>query len=204
MVFHNHKTIFYHIPKTAGVSIEKFLDTEKTRDPLIFYPDVIYGLYNRLYSQHYNHEMMLPLIDKHVLNSYFKFTFVRNTYDRLVSAFSYLPIPKSSKTPEGFKLHMEKICNKMKENKIGITEHFNTQMNYIFYKGEKTVDFVGRYENLDKDFEIVCHLIGIPYSPLEHLNKSDRKNYQYYYDKKTIDLVKNTYKDEIEYFEYEF
>ena len=70
-VFDEKKCIFFHIPKTAGISLVKAL-----------FGDLDWG--------HRDVNYYINVFDKKRFNDYFKFTFVRNPYDRLFSAYSFL------------------------------------------------------------------------------------------------------------------
>ncbi len=69
--------------------------------------------------------------------------------------------------------------------------------------GNLLVDFVGKFENLDQDFQSICQKVGISAS-LPHINKSKRTNYQDYYDAETRDLTARLYAEDIERFGYTF
>ena len=71
-------------------------------------------------------------------------------------------------------------------------------------KLENEVDFIIRFERLNENFKKVCELIDIPYIKLPHRNKSVRKHYSHYYNEELIELVKNKYKEEIEFGNYAF
>ena len=66
------------------------------------------------------------------------------------------------------------------------------------------VDYVGRFENLEADFRVVCERIGLPPLKLPHIRKSCHKDYRRYYDKKTIRTVAEVFKEDIRMFGYEF
>jgi len=69
--FDRHRCIFVHIPKTGGVSISK-------------------SLFGNLAGGHMTIERYKIIFTKDEFDQYFKFTFVRNPWDRLVSAFTFL------------------------------------------------------------------------------------------------------------------
>jgi len=71
--------------------------------------------------------------------------------------------------------------------------------------GNVIVDFIGRYERLQEDFDEVCRRIGIPAPPLPHKRKAqDRKDYRSYYTAETAELVAQRFKRDIEMFGYRF
>ncbi|MCG8363032.1 MAG: sulfotransferase family protein [Pseudanabaenales cyanobacterium] len=71
--------------------------------------------------------------------------------------------------------------------------------------GVLVIDFVGRFENLQSDFDRVCDRMGIEQQPLPHKNVMNRKqHYTEFYDDESQALVKALYHQDIEYFGYEF
>lgn len=196
MIFHKSQSIFLHIPKTGGTSIEKAL-FKKIPDPYTFDSHLMFGLVDLQYSQHFN----IANISKYSpvnIDKYFIFTFVRNTWDRLVSAYRYLY------QKQEFGPFIKSRCEELQHNRLSQTDHFNTQM--VFIKNDAgcvVPNFIGYFDNLQKDFDEVCDKIGVSKTILPQINKSyNSKPYQKYYDNYLSGLVKETYKEEIEFFDF--
>jgi hypothetical protein len=70
--------------------------------------------------------------------------------------------------------------------------------------GEVVVDYVGRFENLQNDFDVVCDKIGMDTPSLPRALETQHEHYTEYYDSETREHVGLRYKEDIEYFGYEF
>lgn len=91
--------------------------------------------------------------------------------------------------------------------------------------GNLLVDFVGKFEHLNRDFEQVCKQLGFDDSSLSHINSSDKKSrelrrkfrnfihrngeanlrkYVDFYDDETREFVSTLYRKDIENFGYSF
>ena len=100
---------------------------------------------------------------------------------------------------------MEKDPKLVDDNQPEMKSIAFNQLDYITDRnGKICVDFIGRYENLQEDFNKVLKDIGLPAMQLKHLNKFDRENYRSYYTEEDIEKVKKLYKRDIEYFGYKF
>lgn len=101
-----------------------------------------------------------------VFGSYYRFSFVRNPWDRLVSFYKYRGHAYRCDFKTFLFRHMPKP---------GWTNdycHVTPQYDFLYGDGRCLVDFVGRFENLQHDFDVVCHSLGIPAGPLPHVNRS--------------------------------
>ena len=192
MISHNNKFIYTRIAKTASSTIIQLME---------HYVDDMKTLVDENWTHDPNH-IPLYFLKKNIkeehFNSYFKFGFVRNPWDRMVSAYAYTlnwylkKDPSSPWCPTDFKSW---IVNLDKNDK------YRYPRQHKFVEG---CDFVGRFENLQEDFNIICDKIGIPQQQLPHKNKSKHKHYTEYYDDETRELVAKQYAKDIEYFKYEF
>lgn len=205
MVLRDKKIIFFHIPKVAGYTIEQSLLPDD-RDYRVFFPDLIFGLNKGIMTQHLTYSGMKEYIDESTMDSFFKFAFFRNTWERLVSAYTYLG-EHHLKMYGDFDTFIKHVCTKVQNNDYKEGWHFCKQTDYLYKNkkaGELALNFVGRYENLDTEYKIICEKNNIAYTPLKKLNvtKSRNKPFKEYYSAETLELVRETYKDEINYFNY--
>jgi len=85
-----------------------------------------------------------------------------------------------------------------------VSQYFMTKLDWLTDDtGEIMVDFIGRFENLEDSFQTVCKEIGVKVK-LPFVNKTEHKQYQCYYDDETKEIVRNSFKIDIERFNYKF
>lgn len=194
MIDHHHKFIFVHIPKCGGCSIAKILNT---------LPPIVDNTGHRTLKQIF---LMHPGCE-----NYFKFTFVRNPWDRCVSLYNFWrqqsydhPWTYHDKRQMDFcKNHS--FLNFLKNLNSPELDRVHTKPYFTHYfSSEQRYNFVGRLENLQADFNTVCNKIGIKEQELPHENKSKHKHYTEYYDKESRKIVADTFAQDIEYFKYKF
>ena len=233
MLCHDSKTIFVHIPKNAGQSIERvFLNrlglTWATRAPLLLRkngePELGPPRLAHLKAREY---VAMKYVPQAMFDDYFKFTFVRNPWDRAVSFYKYLV----SSQDYDFKTFLSNVLTEQ----LWTDMHWfvGPQAEYVLGEdGQMLVDFVGRFEHLQDGFDEVCNQIGIPPTPLPYVNKSkseappqvrpgrfwDRaklrlrpgsmlqqhEHYRDYYDEESHDLLSRLYSTDIDTFGYTF
>jgi hypothetical protein len=174
MISHKYRCIFVHVPKTAGQSVEKlFLDLHhlswRNRAPLLLRhnPDPARGP-ERLAHLTAAQYVEQRYVDADTFERYFKFSFVRNPWDRLVSEYRYLELegrmPFSDFVEKSF-ARTDKYSN--------ASLHIMPQTIYLTDRaGNYLVDFVGRFETLAFDFDRVARALKLPKSKLAHRNVS--------------------------------
>lgn len=177
MINHRHKFIFIHIPRTAGTSIELAFDG---RDWWKHKPN----------EKHMSASQARKFYGEKIWQSYFKFSFVRNPWDRVISLW------KSNyyyKTDNLFKFLLHYKPEKH--------EYSSPKYSDIL---DEDINFVGRFENLKKDFREVCDIIGIQDAELPHAEQRTRNHYSSYYNNITANIVKYIFLEDIREYNYEF
>lgn len=215
-ISHQHKVIFVHIPRTAGSSIENVLgicgdDNQGTLTPPR--PDMLYGLVGNKVMQHYTWKQIRDRVGGDIYDQYFKFAFVRNPFDRVVSQYHV-----RKRLFRNFKISFKDFVFKKvaKRNQFSLMnifksrgekaleDQFENQWEFIFDPREKLmVDYVGRYETLKADYAAIGTKLNLV-APLPEMNQSAHENYQKYFDHETRDLVERLYKKDLELFNYSF
>jgi hypothetical protein len=138
---------------------------------------------------------------------YFKFAFVRNPWDRLVSCWLNKVVdsnhfgfsgPQLTKMSE-FSNFVDFVSGLNSEN---CDPHLRLQCRLIDLN---QIDFLGRLESIDKDLFEVFRILSIPLMDIERRNvSSDRNPYWYYYDNELIEKVYQIYCRDIQIFGYSY
>jgi hypothetical protein len=134
--------------------------------------------------------------------SYFTFAFVRNPWDWHVSYYTYVA---NLRVPENDWHVQVQAAGSFAKYAREIAPRHNLQQKafVVDENGRCIVDYVGRYETLDRDFRHICHHLSIP-AVLPHTNQSRRGGYREYYDTATRQALEPTVKADCEYFDYAF
>jgi len=201
-ISHKYKTIFIHIQKTGGDSVENIFRKKNRRlITRISLPSEILRTKHCYISDMYN------VVDKKILNSYTKFCVVRNPFDRMVSWYSMF----KHKTGV-FNDVMSAVNNNtntfrdfiLLPNKDLFHRFYVNQIDYISINNKIFVDEILMFENLNEDFNIFKQKINFK-ATLPHKNKSIReKDYRKYYDDELIEIVYKRFKKDFDYFNYTF
>lgn len=207
---HQPPFLFLHVDKAAGSSIQLALQpfalpraSSRLRRRLVWLGSLnrLGGLHRALeFPEHVTAQTVKTCLPKEVYSRLFKFAFVRNPWDRLVSRYAYLlrneahPRHSFVKAMKGFE---EYLAWEIARGKM----HQHTYV--CDARGGWIVDFVGYYERLHEDFARVCGCLKIS-GELPRANTSKHRAYQSYYTPATRDLVAKNFARDIELFRYEF
>lgn len=237
MLLINLKCIFVHVPKTAGQSIERSLlkycgSSWDRRGPFLLRkndnPDLGPPRLAHLTTREY---MSCGHVTHEEFADYFKFSFVRNPWARLVSEYRALGLASECSFQDW-------VLNRFPEpGWSDAYRHVMPQVSYLYGEAEESlVDFIGRFENLEADFSKVRQLTDLSLPDLELTNTSHNsgfrlvgwrkvankfnslaakqarvasakqasRDYRTYYDQETYDFVVDYYREDIERFSYTF
>ncbi|USN97915.1 MAG: sulfotransferase family 2 domain-containing protein [Phycisphaeraceae bacterium] len=191
MISHAHRCIFVKVPKTAGTSISRALACEHLGKP---HRDII----------QIRDTLAADPAHAGCFETYFKFGFVRNPWDRVVSLFSRKERGREQ-GPETWDEFVEWIEN-ASDTCVHPTPHRNQLDWFLDERGEVAVDFIGRFERLDTDFATICERLGLDVPPLPHekRNPAGRKHFTEYYTAAQRDLIGEKFRVDVEHFGYTF
>jgi hypothetical protein len=203
MIYHQHRCIFIHIPKTAGKSMSNAL-----------------GLG---WPGHKDISQYAVELNRDVLKTYFKFSIVRNPWERLVSEYNY---QRKKKRPKKDKLYVFDERGSKREFadwvRIAFADprryhgsdwagdvspqihRWSPQLDWISIDDRVAVDFVARLENINQDFQEIRKRIGLPLATFPHSNGKWHWHYSHYYDPATRDMVAQYYARDIKAFNYRY
>lgn len=214
---HRHRFLFVHVAKTGGRSVNLTL-AKRCAD-----------------SERFNTRKLDPDVDvlgrriaieirtqatAEQWNSYFKFAFVRNPWDRAVSMFRHIQSSREMNAkgkiqylneitrrlaikPDEFKFDI--FVRAVLRDRIFDNYHWDKQI-YCFTdeNNRNLFDFIGRYESLQKDFDFVCDRLGFFRIRLPHYNRTRHAHYSSYYSEETRQIVGELYREDVEMFGYTF
>lgn len=215
LLSHRYRFLFVHIAKTGGTSVRAALQRYRWRDPY-YLPQWLASKMSGLAG----HELAIKLprhckvitaqemLPREFYNDLFKFGFVRNPWDLQVSSYHHIKRerPHLVLPDESFEEFLTRKLDPNRPWQYHIDTSITPQSDYLVdLRGNLIVDFVGRYENLQNDFDHCCERIGLPIQALPHRRKAnDRSRYRDYYNATTQKLVAAHFERDIALFGYQF
>jgi hypothetical protein len=187
MISHTHRFIFVHTKKTAGLSIETAL------------ADLCEGVDSR--NRHLTAAEIRDAAGTGVFDRYFKFSVVRNSWDRLVSLY-HQKVQNSRMVDAGVSFRAWLLEHHVQR---GSFRDRITQVDNLSDNGRLLIDFAARFERLHDDWRRLCERIGVVRT-LPHVRRTatEHDHYRTYYDDETRRYVESHYGMDIERFGYEF
>ena len=205
IVSHKHKFIFFAVPKTAThairTALRQHLGGDDWEQQTLFgkqylpFPELA-----ALNHGHISADQLRSFLPVATWDAYFKFGFVRNPFDRFVSACFFLNRKTSNFEADARSFMRDALERPRFRARMLIRPqaHFLTDAH-----GRLAIDQVGRYESLQSSFDHICSRIGIPVQSLAAKNVSQHGTFDHYYDVELREKVAEFYRDDLRLFGYE-
>lgn len=211
LISHRHNFAFIHVPKTGGSSVAFSL--WRLRDQVDHYWANRWlaraGIrFNHLapwpqkkFRTHASADALRRQLPADVFAGLFKFSFVRNPWDLMVSYWHYLRRPSRRhhrrRLAERLTSFDDYVRYEIRRGKISQSRMLTDR------DGRLLVDFVGRFENLEADFARICRVIGVEVA-LMQANRGEPRDYRDSYTPRLVELVAENFAEDIERFGYAF
>lgn len=136
-------------------------------------------------------------------NHYYKFSFVRNPWDRVVSCyFNKVVTKKAPDFKECFDKDFDFFVDFINHLDVARTNsHLKLQTKLI---PVDQLDFIGKMDNFAHDLNYVCDVIGINCGEIPHKHKTEHAHYSFYYTPRTKEIIAKKYQEDIETFGFTF
>ncbi|WP_158272382.1 sulfotransferase family 2 domain-containing protein [Rhodovulum kholense] len=192
------RLIFVHVPKVAGTSVK----TEFYGKP---------GGGHRRIIEFAAH-------DPERTDAFFKFSFVRNPWDRLLSAHAYLTDGSKATGRDrrfanevlalhpGFENFVLALEDPGFRRRVMAYDHFRTQAYWLCMPGARdhAMDFLGRFERFDEDMEALRHRLDRASRPAGRTRPSKHPPYRDAYSVRMRDIAGDIYARDVTLFGYAF
>ena len=180
------RIVFIHINKTGGTSVERALNLRSERKTAL--------------------EKRSEMGERRFARA-FKFAFVRNPWDKVVSHYHYRIRTNRTGLADsgiGFTEWVRLAYGERDPRFYDDPRMFMPQLRWVSDDaGRCLVDFVGRFEQLGVDFDEVCRRIGVQAS-LPHVKTTAHAHYRDAYDAATRDIVADRFAEDLSAYGYTF
>jgi len=190
--FDCYRCIFVRIPQCGGSSVAQGL----------------FGLDTQGQIPAYWYQLNSP----ERFEEYFKFAFVRNPWDRLVSVYRYLHdsrgdgrYPEWAAFVQGFGSFEAFVSRWLWPENVERCVLFLPQHRFLLDRfGMPCLDYLGRFETLAEDFVRVAACLSVRARLPQSNRAPERREYADYYDAESRERVAEVYARDIEWFGYRF
>jgi len=213
--------LFVHIAKTGGTSIRSVLGRHDWKDPYSAAAFLCHRISHlcghRIGTKLPRHAAIVgaqEMLSPARFDAFYKFAFVRNPWDRHVSAYHHflreqpqvLAAQRIGSFQDFSRWLLEESQGYRGPKHVLVASLRRLQIAHLVnHEGAIVVDFVGRYEQLEEDFHQICRRVGWPVATLPHRRRAgDRRDYRTYYTDAIADQVGQAFGQEAVTFGYRF
>ncbi len=210
LISHRHRFAFIHVPKTAGSSVAFALWSHADHSDRFWMNRglAVVGIHVNHYAPyrlkkfrtHTSAAILQRQLPADVFAGLFKFTFVRNPWDLLVSSYHYLLASAGHhrrRAADRSRSFADYAAYEIRRGKMSQSDLLTDR------GGRLLVDFVGRFETVASDFAYVCRVLGLEAS-LPQANATRHQDYRSYYDDRLAEAVGRFFAADVERFGYAF
>jgi len=227
---HDLKAIYIHIPKNGGLYVQNILDmcygfktvyftredhnvfdsfVDKKNDNfkknMGFVNTKTKGIYKYYMTSEEHHK--LANITPTQWKEYFKFTFIRNPYDKIISAFKFINLTRKTR----YLSFTEFLQDKENCDTWTYSHSFITQFDHLSDDEDKiSINLLGNFLNVDQELINILQKLGV--DKINHqeminnntiINKSRISDeFIDYYDETTLQLVNDYFKKDFDFFNF--
>lgn len=230
IVSNSRKFVFVHLPKTAGTSITHALDNTLQWNDVVCggteYGEGVGPHYEKRFGlwKHSTAQQIKDVIGDQVWSEYFTFGVVRDPYVRIKSLYSYAE-KLVSKAERGWRLkrfmglqgfwnwgfvraylESRSFTEFIRHTDLLASQIAKPMSDYLVGPdGCLLVNFAGRIEHIEDDFQVICERVGLEPSSLKVRNRSEFGTAQlgeYYQEPSDYRFITDFYRRDFELFGY--
>ena len=217
MISFKHKCIFIEVPKTGSTSIRDIIGfpTKPHLDILEIKAKLVEKAFDDAIENKFGKAVVSKIIVRltpqfiktnygnKIYNNFYKFGFVRNPWSRVVSLYQ-----RKEGVQKKDEMTFEEFVSWIQMSS-DTSIHPSPKKNQLDWftdkKNEILVDYIGKFETLSEDWSKIAKELNVQ-DELPHKNKNakKKKHYTEYYTEETKEIIREKFKVDIEYFNYEF
>jgi hypothetical protein len=217
IVSHKFKFIFVHLGRTGGRSLTAALAEHCEPDDII---TAVPGLPSRNAASVRRHNTASQIrqhVGEKVWHEYFKFTFERNPWDKILSRYWRYAAPARKRA---YKKTFEKVIGRplsfrewfslrIWQGRLFGLGHIRLPRHFHCYtkNGRVIVDFIGRFENRREHLQILSSRLGLPIDTSVWIGfetRKDRTPYTEHFDERMQRIVQSVFRQDLEFLGYAF
>lgn len=211
LISHKSRFIFVHVWKTGGNSIRDCL-RPYSED---LYPQASNPLFQLVHLRRRKGKGKPLIVDQHItfselkaimgakkFNQYFKFAFVRNPLDLLVSYYHFIIQHENNHPQKEYIRNLKSFEDYIKWSETHEMIHLSQRKFVYDEQGELLADYVGRYEYFQESYNEISRRLGIKTKALPSLNISNHNHFLKYYNSTTEGIVRSTLSEDFKVFNY--
>jgi hypothetical protein len=210
LISHKHKFIFAHVWKTGGNSVRIALKPFSEE----LYPKKKSSVFN--FNKKFKKEVCEPIkIDQHItlneiqailepnkFSQYFKFAFVRNPLDLMVSYYHFITQKANNHPQKEFIQSLKGFEDYVKWSEENEMIRLSQHKFILDDQGKMLADYVGRYEHFQESFDEILKRLKIENIEIKKVNTSSHNHYLKYYNSTTEEIVRSVLSEDFRILKY--